>query len=95
MPVPPTGAENVRTDIDLAWLGGYEAVSHDVYVGTEAQSAAEANRQSKVFRGNQETNISTPSELSEGMTYYWRIDTVTPTGTTKGQVWHFKCASSP
>ena len=95
MPVPPTGAENVRTDIDLAWLGGYQAVSHDVYVGTEARSVADANRKSKAFRGNQETNIFAPSELSEGMTYYWRIDTVTPTGTLKGQVWHFKCALSP
>ena len=92
MPIPPNGASDVRLHADLMWLIGYKGTSADVYFGTDARAVAAADRASPLFRGNQKHNIFTPPTLKRGATYYWRIDTVTPTGTVKGDVWRFTCA---
>ncbi len=89
MPIPPHQAEGVRSGADLMWLGGYRGTSYDVYLGTAARAVADAGRASPICRGRQESNIFAPPALKPGVTYYWRVDTVTPKGVAKGDVWQF------
>ncbi|MBL7220040.1 MAG: right-handed parallel beta-helix repeat-containing protein [Phycisphaerae bacterium] len=87
MPIPADGAKAPVKDIALMWLGGYKAVSFDVYVGTDKRAVAGAAEKSQEFKGNQTTNIHKPPSLKAGRTLYWRIDSLGPTGTMKGEVW--------
>lgn len=80
-PVPPNLATNVKADVDLMWLEGYHAISHDIYFGTSPGNL--------VYQGNQSNNIFTPESLATNTTYYWRIDAVTAGGTVTGEVWSF------
>ncbi len=80
-PIPPNGTTTAKTDADLMWLAGREATSHNVYFGTNSGSLA--------FMTNQVNNIFEPGPLTDGQTYYWRIDEVTPTGTVTGTEWNF------
>ncbi|VGO16297.1 hypothetical protein PDESU_04888 [Pontiella desulfatans] len=84
VPIPLDETLNARPDADLIWQPGQEALSHEVYFGTEADLL--------VFQTNQVNNIFIPGALQTNQTYYWRIDTVTGTGTTTGEVWHFTVA---
>jgi hypothetical protein len=68
-------------DADLMWLEGIDAISNDIYFGTDPENLP--------FIRNQSNNIFTPPALSPGVTYYWRIDTVTTNGTVRGETWSF------
>ncbi|MEM9481398.1 MAG: hypothetical protein AAGA58_17245 [Verrucomicrobiota bacterium] len=87
--IPPDGATNQPADRDLIWLGGWEGTSYDVYFGTSETAVHAATRTSPEFRGNQSNNIFKPTPLSN-TSCYWRIDTVTPSGTEKGEVWQLR-----
>lgn len=80
-PIPPDGSTTVKTDADLMWLGGRNAISHNVYLGTSSGSL--------VLRSSQTNNIFDPGNLTLGQTYHWRIDTVTSGGTVIGDEWSF------
>ena len=80
MPVPPDDAANVKLDADLMWLGGRDATSYNIYFCTSAPGS---------FKEKQSNNIYDPGMLSPDTTYYWRIDTVTASGTMTGDVWSF------
>jgi len=96
-PSPANGAFNEDTWVNLSWLPGYGAVSHDVYFG-ENFNDVDAGAES-TFQGNQPTTFfvagfpgfAYPDGLVPGTTYYWRIDEVESDGTTinKGNVWSF------
>jgi hypothetical protein len=86
-PVPPNGGTTVKLDADLMWLQGIDAISHDVYFGTNSSNPA--------FQGNQTNNIFSPGALAADTVYYWRIDTVTPTGTITGDLWSFDTFPPP
>lgn len=79
MPVPPSGAQNVKRDADLMWLGGLGVTSYKVYFGSGANSL--------VYKGSQTNNIFGPGPLSADTVYYWRIDSIGPDGTVTGDVW--------
>lgn len=83
IPTPVDGATVVDVNILLEWLGGSDTVTHNVYFGTSALLGAGE------FKNSQTLSTFNPGPLSEGTTYYWRIDEVNPTGTTTGQVWSF------
>lgn len=74
--------------IQLKWDAAVDAISHDVYIGTDYDSVANANESSPEFRGNQ---VGTTFELySPGVeTYHWRIDEVYPNDVIKGYMWWF------
>ncbi len=80
-PIPPNGTPTAKTDADLMWLEGRDALSHDVYFGTISGGLA--------FMTNQMNNIFDPGPLVEQQTYYWRIDEVTSTGIVTGTEWSF------
>jgi len=93
-PVPPNRSMTVKPDADLMWKEGLGSLSHDVYLGRDPVAVATATRASPVFKGNQANNIYHPQVLTPG-TYFWRVDTVTATGTVKGSVWAFAPTGSP
>ncbi|MCK4959212.1 MAG: DNRLRE domain-containing protein, partial [Planctomycetes bacterium] len=82
-PVPPHDATTAKPDCDLMWLAGRDASSHNVYFGTDSGNLT--------LQGNQTNNIFDPAagDLTAGQTYYWRIDTVTSSGTITGDEWSF------
>jgi len=93
-PVPPNGSTTVKLDADLMWLHGLGALSHDIYFGADSNAVASATQASPEFRGNQSNNIYDPPTFSL-VPYFWRIDTVTTTGTIKGDVWTFAPIGTP
>jgi hypothetical protein len=97
-PDPADGDIIEDTWINLRWVPGDFAVSHDVYLGEnfdDVNDGAEGT-----FIGNQtESNLVIgfpgfpyPDGLVNGMTYFWRIDEVNdaePNSPWKGNVWSF------
>jgi hypothetical protein len=83
-PIVPDGAQDVPVDRDvLMWRPAYLAVGHQVQFGTSKEILK------KTCRG--EANVFTLPALSNGKTYYWRVDAVMPDGSVvKGDVWRFK-----
>jgi len=97
-PNPADGALHPDTWVNLSWLPGGFAVSHDVYIGDnfdDVNDGAEGT-----FVGNQAgtfivvgfPGFAYPDGLVPGTTYYWRIDEVNdaePNSPWKGDVWSF------
>jgi len=97
-PSPANGAIIEDTWVNLGWLAGEFAVSHDMYLGDnfdDVDAGAEGT-----FIGNQAGTFIVvgfpgfpyPEGLVPGTTYYWRIDEVNeaePNSPWKGDVWSF------
>jgi len=88
-PDPPDGANYVSTEADLGWRAGFNAITHDVYFGTD--EAAVVAGDPSVFQNNVDTESFDPGTLALETTYYWRIDEVEGDNVTKheGEVWSF------
>jgi len=100
LPDPADGTLNPDTWVNLSWMAGDFAVSHDVYLGDNLSEVEEATRDSDVFWGTQAEafyvagfpGFAYPDGLVAGTTYYWRIDEVNdadPNSPWKGDVWSF------
>ena len=97
-PNPADGALHEDTWVNLAWMPGDLALSHDVYLGEsfdDVNSGVEGT-----FRGNQAgtdfiigfPGFAYPDGLVPGATYYWRVDELNdtePNSPWKGDVWSF------
>ena len=101
-PTPNDGALHPDTWVNLSWLSGAHAVSHDVYLGDNFDEVN--NGAGDTFQGNQVLNylvagfpgFAFPEGLVPGVTYYWRIDEVNdlhPDSPWKGDVWSFTVPS--
>ncbi len=79
--LPDQGATGVEpAGVRLIWTPGRNAASHNVYFGTARPPA---------FRGNRiEAGMDTGA-LASGVTYFWRIDEVTPGGIVPGETREF------
>jgi hypothetical protein len=89
-PNPADQATNVDPNTILIWSPGKDALSHDVYFGTDYNDVNDANiADPNVYMGNQDSNSWDPCGLELETTYYWRIDEVGPSDTYKGDVWSF------
>jgi hypothetical protein len=82
-PGPTDGATDVSVAANLSWTAGNNAVTHDVYFGTD--STPDAGE----FRGNQAGTGFNPDAMVGNTTYYWRIDEVNGDGETTGPIWSF------
>ena len=93
-PIPADGAgDQAFLGLELSWEAGVDALTHDVYFGTDATAVADANTNSPEYKmtlpvGNESYTV--PGELIVGGRYYWRIDENSPSVTAKGHVWSFK-----
>ena len=83
-PQPSSGAMvGLKEDMTLQWKPGVQAVSHKVYLATRP------NELSLLAEVSRPDELKLPS-LSEGTSYYWRIDEVWSDGTViTGDVWNF------
>jgi hypothetical protein len=101
-PEPANGVLYPDIWVNLGWISGAYAVSHDVYMGDNLDDVAEGT--GDTFRGNQTDNYfvagfpgyAFPDGLVPGTIYYWRIDEVNnqnPDSPWKGDVWSFTVPS--
>jgi hypothetical protein len=97
-PSPADGAKYLNTWVNLGWVPGALAVSHDVYFGENFDDVNDGT--GDTFRGNYSDTFyfagffgyAYPEGLVPGTTYYWRIDEVNeadPNSPWKGDVWSF------
>ena len=78
----------------LSWTAGQTAATHDVYFGTDqgiVASASRANPQGVLVSQGQTATTYATGVLTQGTTYYWRIDEVESNGLAiyDGDVWSF------
>jgi len=96
---PANGDVNVPKSVTLTWTAGNDAVTHDVYFGTDQAAVAAATQaDAGVYQGSQmlENTSLSPGPLEGGMTYYWRVDEVNDAAEGspwKGMVWSFTTAT--
>jgi hypothetical protein len=97
-PSPADGAVYPDTWVNLSWVSGAHAVSHDVYFGDNFDDVNDGT--DGAFRGNQTSafyvvgfpGFAFSEGLVPGTTYYWRIDEVNeaePNSPWKGAIWSF------
>jgi len=89
-PYPADGAVNVDRDVVLNWTAGFNAVSHDVYFGTEFDHVSPSTVDNVLVGQIQTGTNFDPGRLYYNQTYYWRIDEVDSDGRIiTGDVWMF------
>ena len=87
---PPDGTTDVPTDVVLYWSNGFEGTDSDVYLGTDPDAVANADRTSPEYKGCHIFQSYDPGGLAECTSYCWRIDEVLgETVVLKGDVWSF------
>jgi hypothetical protein len=92
-PNPQNDANNVSNASNLSWSPGLNSLSHDVYIGTDFNDVADANRSSPAFNANTTSTVYAPT-LDPSTKYYWRVDEIGVSDTcTKGIVWNFETSA--
>ena len=79
----------------LTWTSAINAVSHNIYFGTDLAALEAAGTSSPEYKGNQiKANASyLVNGLYTGATYYWRIDEILANNEIiKGNTWRFRPA---
>ena len=95
-PLPADRDEHADADsgsLILKWSPALasNAISHDVYFGTNQTAVKNATHASPEFKGNQTVTNYTVASLSGFLTYYWRVDEIDAiSNITKGNVWMFR-----
>jgi hypothetical protein len=96
-PTPNDGAIDQDMSVNLSWLPGGFAVSHDVYFGDNFDDVNDASRDNDpnsvlVSLDQNETIYELPGLLDFAQSYYWRVDEfndVEPNSPWKGNTWSF------
>jgi len=88
-PTPADEAQFQSTDSDLSWQPGKDAVTHNVYFGTNQQDVADGA--DDTFQGNTGETSLELDPLAPGTTYYWRVDELDSSKNLLevGDVWSF------
>jgi hypothetical protein len=84
-PIPADGAKDVLLTASLDWRPGREATSHKVFFGTDSDAVAAGTAAASTVN----THGYTPSSMTFGTQYFWRVDEIGDTGTYEGNVWSF------
>lgn len=95
-PVPQDRSINVRPYTALRWLAGCTAISHDVYLGQDSNSVANATTDWAEYKGRQDQDFFAGAALDENAEYFWRVDEVAAGrgGMVRGAVWSFVTATA-
>jgi len=97
-PAPMNLETDVVPDVEISWVAGQGADSHDVYFGKDFDDVNTAENTwpvgTSVYKGNHaiDANTYAPVGLLESeQTYYWRIDEVNETDPSicRGNIWNF------
>ena len=86
-PSPADGAKGIESGAKLSWTAGKGVIMHDVYFGTDEALVAAGDP--STFKGKVMVTSFDPGALELFMTYYWKIDEFSVTGTNAGPVWSF------
>ncbi len=86
-PSPADAAPNVALATTLSWVDGGGAATFNVYLDTVSPPVTEVSHA-------QAGNTYDPGGLLASTTYYWRIDSTNPAGTTTGDEWSFTTAAA-
>lgn len=94
-PSPSDGQTDVRLDVNLTWMPGDYAASHDVYLGLDWDDVNDATTAwAGIYSGRQDAcEYDPPGNLEFNTIYYWRIDEVNEPNVVKGFVWSFTTAN--
>ncbi|AQT69305.1 PA14 domain protein [Anaerohalosphaera lusitana] len=84
----PANAEQGFPPIKLRWLPSPVASYYHIYLGTSRDAVESATTLSPEYIGRTSVTYRSFDWYPETQ-YFWRIDTVTPTGTLTGDIWHF------
>lgn len=85
--VMPYYPKDFRTTkpLELEWTAGFGAVAHDVYLGTSSNLGVDD------YLCRTVDSTLAPGRLQQGMTYYWRVDTILEDDTVvTGPTWAFE-----
>ncbi len=90
-PVPSNASTDVSVNLaELSWTNGPDALSNELYFGTESGSLL------LVQSGSLASSWTiTPSPLTYGTTYYWQVVEVGDTCNSPGPIWSFSTESNP
>ncbi|HCO92774.1 MAG TPA: hypothetical protein DIU00_02285 [Phycisphaerales bacterium] len=94
-PVPASGAVDVKMTATLSWTPAENAVSHEVYFGTDKDAVRNADQNSPEYKGDKALGDENydPGKLDWYSTYCWRVDEIDSLGnTSKGPLWSFTTA---
>jgi len=83
LPQPAAGATDVSVEASLDWRPGRDAVSHQLYLGTDRNAVADGTAPVWTLTGH-----GCVPDLAYGTTYYWKVDEV-GAATYPGAVWSF------
>jgi len=87
-PQPVDGATDVSVGSTLKWRASRSAVSHDVYLGTDANAVLDGDAPA----GTVTEGELVPADLLLGTTYYWKVDEVNEADVVspwEGDLWTF------
>jgi len=87
-PDPANAATDVAITADLGWDADANVDTYDVWFGTTSGALTEVS-------AAQAGVTYDPGTLSYSTTYFWRIDTTNPIGTTTGVEWSFTTRAAP
>jgi len=86
---------NLQTNAHVDWIQwkpGATATNHHVYVGTNQAAVASATPTSPEFKEMTPESLFAVN-LEPSAQYYWRIDSIIPSGIVVGPVWIFSTAT--
>ncbi len=87
-PDPADGELAVQLDKDISWSNPGNAVSIEVFWGTEPDSLI------SIYSGSPITTIE-QGQMEYNTEYYWRIDVNDGDGVATGKTWHFSTIQDP
>jgi hypothetical protein len=93
-PSPYNGATGTKMTPILRWGPGESATSHEVYLGTDADAVANADKNSPEYKGTKALGDESfdPGKLAWFTQYFWRIDEVNAVNSDSpwiGNIWNF------
>jgi hypothetical protein len=94
-PQPTNGQTNISLTPVLSWSPGSMATSHDIYFGKDYFVISNANTGYAEYMGRQDVNSWQADCDANDAVYYWRIDEISGSTITKGDVWCFQTVHYP